>query len=121
MKRQTKLFEFTDLDDREERMTVKRSRNTSDSNSFEVPPETTPTLIDPQYGLEETQDNGTECNESSSSGCLNNSQISSSSTDSDSSHLFQPRHMSQSYPVILPTVVMKNLFSLNLGTFRRQE
>ena len=30
-------------------------------------------------------------------------------------------HMSQSYPVIFPTVVMINLFSLNLGTFRRQE
>ena len=91
MIRQTKLFEFTDLDDQEERMTLKRPRNTSDSNNFEVPPETTPTLVDPQYGLEETQDNKTGCNESSSSGCLNNSQISSSSTDSDSSHLFQPR------------------------------
>ena len=90
MKRQTKLFEFADLDDREEPMTVKRPRNRSDSTSSEVPPETTPlTLVDPR---EETQDNRTECgNESSSSGCLNISQISSSSTDSDSSHLFQPR------------------------------
>ena len=92
MKRQTKLFDFTDLDDQEEPMTVKRPRNRSDSTSSEVPPETTPlTLVDPQ---EETQDNRTKCsNESSSSGCLNISQISSSSTDSDSSHiiLFQPR------------------------------
>ena len=47
-----------------------------------------PSLIDPE---EETQDDRTECgNESSSSGCLNISQISSSSTDSDSSHSRRP-------------------------------
>ena len=93
MKRQMKLFEFVDLDGQEEPMTVKRPRNRSDSNSSEVPPETTPlTLVDSQYGWEETQGNydRTECNESSSSGCLNTSQISSSSSDSDSSHLFLP-------------------------------
>ena len=45
-----------------------------------------PSLIDPQ---EETQDNRTECG-NESSGCLNISQISSSSTDSDSSHSSRP-------------------------------
>lgn len=70
-------------------MAVKRPRNRTDSNSSEVSPETTPlTLIDPQYGLEETKGNMTECSGSSS---LNSSQISSSVTDSDSDHLFQPR------------------------------
>ena len=58
MKRQIKLFEFVDLDGQEEPMTVKRPRNRSDSNSSEVPSETTPlTLVDSQYGWEETQDN----------------------------------------------------------------
>ena len=36
-------------------MTVIRPRNTSDSNTLEVPPETTPTPVDSQYGLEETE------------------------------------------------------------------
>jgi hypothetical protein len=88
MKRQAKLFEFANLDDREEPMvltTIKRPRSSS-----EVPPETTPlTLVDDN--MEEIQDNTTECSGSSSTGCLSIRQISSSSTDSDSSHLFQPR------------------------------
>ena len=44
-RRQSKLFEFADLDDQEEPMTVRRPRNRSDSNSSGVPPETTPLTL----------------------------------------------------------------------------
>ena len=65
-KRQTKLSEYADLDDREEPMTVKRPRSSMSGSPGPslVPPETTPlTLVDPNDNDmdSETWDNRTEC------------------------------------------------------------
>ena len=128
MKRQTKLFEFTN--DQEGSVPVKRNRSASSTASPEIQdPQATPldAVLDPESSMYSSDDEAAhdvdpscnlesnqskaQCSGSSHSSTssssdsgghlhLNSSSGSTVSTDSDSSHLFQPRLRHPHVPVI---------------------